>query len=174
VPAPQPRTIIPADALTEEQRKHLFFFEEDVFGLAALGLAWEPKTRFFTVHVAGRLVANAGVVARTVDVAGVPVRVAGLGGVVTRPEARGAGHAGAAVAAATEYARDTLRAEFGMLFCLPRLMPFYARMGWEPVAEPVTIEQPGGPVPSPLVVMVKPLDGRPWPPGAVSLNGRPW
>ena len=53
-------------------------------------------------------------------------------------------------------------AEFGMLFCLPRLVPFYGRTGWERLA-PVWIQQPAGTVRSPLEVMVKPLSGRPWP-----------
>ena len=172
-PAPV-RNIVEADALTEEQRKHLFFFEEDVFGLNALALQWEPKTHFFTVYVSGGLVANAGVVPRTVDVGGKPVRVAGLGGVVCRPEARGGGHPSAAIAAAMRYARDVLRADFGMLFCLPRLAPFYARQGWEPVTDPVWIEQPAGTTPSPLVVMVRQLGDQPWPPGAVTLGGKPW
>ena len=54
------RTIVEVDALTEEQRRYLFFFEEDVFGTRDYGLEWEPKQRFFTVHVDGRLVARFG------------------------------------------------------------------------------------------------------------------
>ena len=169
-----PRTIVEADALTDEQRRHLFYFEDDVFGLVSHGLTWAPKERFFTVHIDGRLVGNAGVVARAVSVGGRAVRVAGLGSVVTRPEARGAGHASAAVAAAMRYGREALGAEFGMLFCLPRLVAFYRRLGWEPVAAPVTIEQPAGRVASPLAVMIKPLGQVTWPAGPVDVNGKPW
>ena len=174
MPPNTPRTLIEADALTDEQRRHLFFFEDDVFGLDAFALQWEPKTHFFTVHVDGRLVANAGVVARKVDVGGTQVRVAGLGSVVCRPEARGAGHPTAAIEAAMRHGRDVLRADFGMLFCLPRLSPFYARRGWEPVTQPVWIEQAAGTVPSPLVVMVRRLGDAPWPPGPVTVGGKPW
>ena len=56
MPPEHARTIVEADALTDEQRRHLFFFEDDVFGLGAFGLQWEPKTHFFTVYVDGNLV----------------------------------------------------------------------------------------------------------------------
>ena len=168
------REIREADGITPGQRQRLFFFEPDVFGVESHALQWEPKARFFHVYVAGELVANAGVLSRTVDVAGAAVRVVGVGGVVCRPEYRGRGHASAAVAAALGYGAAAMGAEFGMLFCLPRLVPFYRRTGWEKVPPPVLIEQAGGTVPSPLDVMVKPLAGRTWPPGEVRANGRPW
>ena len=168
------REIIETDVLTPERKQRLFYFEPDVFSLDAFALAWEPKVRFFQVFEGGELVANAGVVGRTVDVAGAAVPVVGIGSVVCRPEARGRGHATAAVAAALAYGRAAAGAEFGMLFCLHRLVPFYARTGWERIAAPVTIDQPAGPVASPLEAMVKPLAARAWPPGAVRVNGRPW
>ena len=62
MPPDPDRTIVEADALTEEQRRELFFFEDDPFGLRDLALHWEPKTRFFTAYAGGRPVANAGVV----------------------------------------------------------------------------------------------------------------
>ena len=169
-----PREIVETDTLTPERRQHLFYFEHDVFCLASFNLQWEPKVRFFHVFESGELIANAGVVARTVDVAGTPVRVAGIGGVVCRPEARGRGHATAAVLAALAHATTVMAAEFGMLFCLPRLVPFYGRTGWERLAAAVWFEQPAGTVRSPLEVMVKPLSGRRWPEGEVRVNGRPW
>jgi GNAT superfamily N-acetyltransferase len=168
------RVIVETDSLTEEQRQHLFYFEDDVFSLASYALQWEPKVRFFQVYESGKLVANAGLVGRTVMAGGHSLSVAGLGSVVCRPEARGKGHARAAVTAAIQHARDSMKAPFGMLFCLPRLVPFYERMGWARLDEPVLIEQSAGTVRSPLEVMVKLLGDRAWPPGPVSANGRPW
>jgi GNAT superfamily N-acetyltransferase len=168
------RTILETDSLTEDQRRHLFFFEEDVFGESGFHLTWAPKERFFTVYADGRLVANASVVRRAVAAGGRPVPVVGLGGVVTRPEARGAGHARAAVDAAVRYGREVLGADFAMLVCLPKLRPFYERLGFEALSDPVTIEQPRGNVVSPLVVMVKPLGPDPWPGGPVDVRGKPW
>jgi hypothetical protein len=172
--SPVDRDIRQVETLTDWQRQHLFHFEPDVFGDLPFGLQWEPKTPFFLVYEAHALVANAGVVARTVDVAGAPVKVVGIGAVVCRPEARGRGHATAAVAAALHHSAAATGAEFGMLFCLPRLAPFYARQGWDLLRAPVLVDQPTGTVHSPLDVMVRPLSTRPWPPGDVRLNGRPW
>ena len=168
------RQILETDTLTPERRQRLFHFEPDVFSLDSFALEWEPKVRFFHVVDAGEVVANAGVVGRTVDVAGNQVLVTGIGGVVCRPEARGRGHPTAAVAAALAYGNSVIGADFGMLFCLPRLVPFYARTGWARLDGPVLIEQRGEVVASPLEVMVKPLAGRPWPGGRVRVNGRPW
>ena len=168
------RTILETDCVTPERRQRLFRFEPDVFSTDSLGLEWEPKTRFFHVFEAGELVANASFVARTVNVAGADLPVVGIGGVVCRPEARGRGHATAAIAAALAYGRAVTGADFGMLFCLPRLVPFYARNGWELLPHPVLILQPAGTVASPLQVMVNPLAGRDWPEGPVRVNGRPW
>ena len=171
---PATRDIRPIDSITPEARERLFRFEPDVFSLDPFDLEWAPKERFFHVYVAGDLVANAGVLARTVDVGGAPIPVAGIGGVVCRPEARGQGHATAAVAAALTHGIESLGADFGMLFCLPKLVPFYARTGWQRLAASVLIEQSKGKVPSPLEVMIKPPAGRRWPSGNVDVNGRPW
>src|SRR5205814_5156897 len=102
------------------------------------------------------------------------VPVAGLASVVTRPEARGRGHAGAAIAAALAFARREWGVDFAMLFCRPELVPFYERIDFAPLPPPVLIEQPAGKIASPTEVMVRPLAGRPWPPGAVDVNGPPW
>ena len=72
------------------------------------------------------------------------------------------------------HGRAATGADFAMLFCLPRLVPFYRRTGWEPLPTPVLIEQAGGTVASPLQVMVKRLADRPWPPGSVRVNGKAW
>jgi len=168
------RTILETDCVTPERRQRLFRFEPDVFSTDSLGLEWEPKTRFFHVFEAGELVANASFVARTVNVAGADLPVVGIGGVVCRPEARGRGHATAAIAAALAYGRAVTGADFGMLFCLARLLPFYSRSGWDRVPGPVLIEQPAGPIASPLEVMVKPLSRHAWLAGPVRVNGKPW
>jgi hypothetical protein len=172
--SPVIRDVRRVETLTDWQRQHLFHFTPDVFGDLPLGLQWEPKTPFFLVYEADALVANAGVVARTVDVAGEAVKVIGIGAVVCRPEARGRGHATAAVAAALEHGSAATGDEYGLLFCLQRLVRIYARKGWELLRVPVLIDQPTGTVRAPLEVMIKPLTARPWPGGEVRLNGRPW
>jgi hypothetical protein len=64
--------------------------------------------------------------------------------------------------------------EFGLLFCLDRLKPFYARQGWQLLHETVEFDQPSGKIVSPLNVMVLPCTGQTWPAGAVDLCSLPW
>ena len=61
-----------------------------------------------------------------------------------------------------------------VLFCLPRLVPFYARQNWQLLTDPVEFEQPSGKVVSPFHSMVLPFDDRVWPGGAVKVGGLPW
>jgi hypothetical protein len=63
--------------------------------------------------------------------------------------------------------------EAGLLFCLPRRVPYYESQRWQVVHQPVLIEQASGEITSPLEVMVLPLAG-PWPAGKIKLNSFPW
>jgi hypothetical protein len=67
-----------------------------------------------------------------------------------------------------------LGVEFGMLFCLPRVVHFYERQGWHLVKDEVEIDQPGGRIVWPYHVMVLPCSERPWPPGRIEVAGLPW
>ena len=80
----------------------------------------------------------------------------------------------AAMLQAQEFICHELGAEFGMLFCLPRLEPFYARQGWQALEDEVEIDQPAGKVVWPYRVMVKPCGERVWPAGRVEVGGLPW
>ena len=64
--------------------------------------------------------------------------------------------------------------EFGMLFCLPRLAPFYERQGWRLVEDEVEIDQPDGPIVWPYHIMVLPCGAREWPAGRVEVGSLPW
>jgi hypothetical protein len=65
-------------------------------------------------------------------------------------------------------------AQFGLLFCEPRLMAFYRRLGWQPFAGQVFVEQPQGrirfEVTEPMVLDLE-LAPRA---GVLDLEGRPW
>jgi len=110
----------------------------------------------------------------TVRVGGRDIKVGGIGGVVSVPEARRRGHVHAAMRQAAEFMRDQLQVEFGMLFCLPRLVPFYARQNWLLLEDVVEFDQPAGPAVSPFHSMVLPFADRKWPAGKVELGGLPW
>ncbi|HSN87482.1 MAG TPA: GNAT family N-acetyltransferase [Thermoanaerobaculia bacterium] len=146
----------------------------DPFGMQAHTLSWREKDWHFFLDVDGEPVSHVGVLRQDVLVDGVPVPVAGLGGVITAPGFQGRGFAQALLREAVAFMTDELDADFGFLFCLPRLIPFYERLGWQTLPRPVLIEQPGGVMEFPFESMVLPLRGRPWPPGRVETQSLPW
>ena len=162
------------ESLTEEERQALFFWGEHVFGLEDAGYRWRPKDYHFVTEEGGRPLSHVGVVKTTVSVGGRQLTVGGVGGVVTVPEAQGRHLVHAAMRQADEFICHELGAEFGMLFCLPRLEPFYARQGWRALEDEVEIDQPDGKIIWSYRVMVKPCGERVWPAGRVEVGGPPW
>ena len=75
---------------------------------------------------------------------------------------------------ATEFMCEELKVDAGMLFCLHRLMPFYARQGWQLLEDEIEFDQPTGRLVSPFRVMVLPCGAYEWPTGRVEVKGLPW
>ncbi len=164
-----------ADRLRDEERRQLFEWGEDLFGLGALKVRWRPKELHFVVESAGRALSHVGILRHAVAVGGRHVTVGGVGGVITVGEAQGSGYASLALERATAFMRDELDVEFGFLFCRDPLVPFYERHGWHLIAAPVTVEQgEDAPLVMPLNAMVLPFGGRRWPQGPVNLESLPW
>jgi predicted acetyltransferase len=160
--------------LSETEKRQLFEWSPNVFGDEALHLQWRLKDWHFLVYADEQLVSHVGIVKHVVTVGEQPVTVGGIGGVVTVPAAQGKGYASTALQAATKFMREELMVDFGMLFCLARMIPFYQRFGWQEVQEPVIIDQPSEKMPSPLMVMVLPCRKQTWPAGTVKLESLPW
>lgn len=160
--------------LSEEDRQKLFGWGENLFGVLPFDLSWRTKDWHVVAYDEGAAVAHAGALRHDVLVDGRPMPVGGLGGVITVLEYRNRGLAQLVVQEAVAFMAGELGAEFGFLFCLPRLVPFYEKMGWQALASPVLIDQPGGEIESPVVSMVLPLQGEPWPQGKVRMQSLPW
>ena len=163
-----------AEALTDEERQALFGWGENIFGIEDAEYRWRPKDYHFITEEEGRVLSHVGVVKTAVRAGGREVTVGGVGGVVTRPEAQGRRLVHDAMLQAADFICRELGAEFGMLFCLPRLAPFYARQGWLMVEDEVEIEQPAGNIVWPFRVMVRPCGARDWPAGRIEVGGLPW
>jgi hypothetical protein len=167
-------TIRVAKELTADERERLFGWGENIFGLEDNKYTWRPKEVHIILDVDGQAASHVGLLEQTVDVAGQPVRVGGVGAVVTAGEMHGRGLAQKALRYAERFMCEELQVEFGLLFCLDRLKPFYARQNWQLVSEPVKFDQPSGKMISPLNVMVLPCGERIWPAGAIDLCSLPW
>jgi GNAT superfamily N-acetyltransferase len=163
-----------SEKLSEEERRTLFGWGENIFGAEDLRYRWRPKDVHLVLEEGGRVVSHIGLLRHAVSAGGRTVEVAGVGGVVTVPEAQGRGHAQRGMRHAAEFFCREWGVEFGLLFCGDALVAFYERLGWQPVPEPVVIEQPDGPVESAFHVLVLPCDGRAWPAGEVRLESFPW
>lgn len=163
-----------ADRFTDEERRQLFEWGEDIFGMAGLDLRWRPKDRHLFVEVDGRVVSHVGLLQHTVRVGDHPVKVGGVGGVVTVPDQQGRGYARHAMRHAASLMCGEWHVDFGLLFCREPLVPFYQGLAWRRVVDPVEAEQPSGRVVPPLAVMVLPCRGQEWPAGPVDLDSFPW
>jgi GNAT superfamily N-acetyltransferase len=160
--------------ITAEERQHLFGWGTDIYGDNHYHLEWRPRQWHAFVYAADNLVGHVGFIKHEVQVGNQPVLVGGVGQVVTLPAGQRRGYARAALRWSAAFLCDELRAAFGLLFCVERMVPFYAGLGWQVVEAPVWIEQPTGRVISPMPVMVLPCQGQVWPAGAVELNSLPW
>ena len=76
-----------ADRLTDEERKILFEWGENIFGEDDAKYRWRPKDYHFVTEEDGRVISHVGVLKTTVRAGGIDLTVGGVGGVVTVPEA---------------------------------------------------------------------------------------
>ncbi len=162
--------------LDPEDKRVLFEWGQNIFGVEDALLQWRPKDTHFILEVEGRVGSHVGVLKHTVSAGGVPVVVGGVGGVVTVPEMQGHGLAQKGMRHAAAFMCEEMGVEFGLLFCLDRLKGFYESLGWQHVPERVEVEQESGPIEAPFNMMVLPCGGgaRQWPAGEVKLNSLPW
>jgi len=160
--------------LGDEDHQRLFGWGENIFGIEDSKYTWRPKELHVILDVDGEAASHVGLIPHTVSVAGQQVRVAGIGGVATNGEMHGRGYAQKTMRYAEKLMCEELKVEFGLLFCLDRLKPFYERQNWQLINDPVEFDQPSGKMLSPLNVMVLPCTERSWPAGAVDLHSLPW
>ncbi len=149
--------------------------DSDPFGTDHLGIVWREKSDHVALVDDGRLIGCAGWVVTEVCVAGGPdVEVFGLGGVIVHAAHRGRGIGAQLVDGAMRRMRSG-GGSLAMLFCRPERLAFYGRLGWVPIEDEVTVEQPGGLIVMPLRTCWTPLvAGGVLPEGSLRLKGLPF
>ncbi|WP_327153075.1 GNAT family N-acetyltransferase [Streptomyces tubercidicus] len=169
-----PPAVVRLTRFTRTELSEIVGDGEDPFGVAWAGLTWRAKEEHFSVKRDGRLVAHTGLVTVPLSVGSVETRAVGVGGVVVAPGLRGQGLARIVMTAALEHAR-TKGPRYGLLFCMPHLLPLYQRLGWQELHEEVAVEQPADTTAvMPLRSMWTPLqEGAQWPVGPVRLRSLP-
>ena len=162
--------------LTTAEREQVGELLRTVFTVDEPGHDWQWAIDDWDVMVwvGERLVSRLGLVERIARVGEREVRLTGVGGVGTLPDARRRGYAALALRAAERFLRDELRADFGLLICAEKRIPFYGRLGWRVVGGPVVFEQPGGKRTLAGTAMALPGTKSDWPDGVIDLCGLPW
>jgi predicted N-acetyltransferase YhbS len=147
--------------------------EADPFATADLGVEWREKTGHVGLTEAGRLIGHAGWVPVRVETMGQTTDVLGLGGVILHRDFRGDGAGRQVVLGAM--ARMAELGSIGMLFCLPQRTRFYEGMGWFPIDQAVTADQPSGSILMPMVTCWTPLaEGATLPATDLHVQGLPF
>ena len=147
----------------------------DPFGTDHLGIVWQEKTDHVGLIDEGQLIGHAGWIASRVRAAdGQVVEVLGLGGVMIHGDRRGRGVGGVLVRGTMEKMRAS-GGSLAMLFCRPERLSFYGRLGWLPIRDEVTVEQPDGTIVMPLCTCWTALvEGESMPAGGLHLEGLPF
>jgi len=163
--------------LSDEEEEQIFGWGTDIFENEHLNVEWGgPTTWHFVVYEAGKVVSHAGLLEHVIDVGRQSVKVGGICGVVTVPSARNRGYAKSILETAAQFMQDKLKVEFGFLFCLERLIPFYSNFGWQAITSPVFLDQSAGrtQIPEGLHAMILNCQSQARPAGTVELNRFPW
>ena len=168
-----------ADSLTKELDEEISAVDHLAFSMDGEGddedTEWAMSSTWFVLgRLDGRLVSQVGVLDRTIQVGGQSLSIAGVGGVATHPEFQRRGFAEVLLQAAVEQMRQRGSYDFAMLFCEPKMIPYYAKRGYTQIHNPIYILQGGQRVLFEDYEKVLPLSGKSWPEGDVDVNGPPW
>lgn len=129
---------------------------------------------YFLGRLQDKPVTRLGILQRTISINGKPLLIAGVGFLITEPQYRGKGLAGALMDQAVVFVRDKLGLPFCLLTCKPRLESLYSGMGWKTTNEQNIFVQPTGNRSCGGLIMVYECGGTPWPGGEIDLCGLPW
>jgi GNAT acetyltransferase-like protein len=160
--------------LSEEEKRVVEVWSQEIFGEAELAHEWAEPDWTFLVYSGGEPASHLTITDRVGLVGGVSTRMAGVGGVMTPEHWRGKGLAGKAMRRAAEFMRLELQSDFGVLLCEESLVKWYSTMGWIRVPGPALFDQPTGKEEWDQEVMVLPRARDEWPLGTIDLRGRPW
>lgn len=95
------------------------------------------------VETSDHLACHVGIYWRNATWNGQKMRIGGIGGVATREDCRRRGYASIALDAAIQTLRDERATDFALLFCEPRLAPFYEARRWRAFKGDILAEQHG-------------------------------
>lgn len=121
------------------------------------------------------VVAAAGLIIREASFDGNLVQIGGVGGVMTMPARQGTGIGRIVMEAVAGMMARFPDMQFGMLFCEPKNITFYKKLGWRNFEGVVEVEQDSGKlVYDVMQAMVRPVHGEAPACGRLDVRGLPW
>jgi predicted N-acetyltransferase YhbS len=140
--------------------------------------AWNDVRPLYSVIArdGDQIVSQVGIVKRQITCGGAAIDVAGIQSLAVAPDWRRSAASQRLMTVAMEEARRR-GITFGLLFCLPGLADFYARLGWQQIDRAVTMRDAAGrtvPLTAKNIAMQLPLAGELFPEGAIDLMGGDW
>jgi len=139
--------VIKGNNVTNDQKDFVNLWSKEYFGEVAVaqGLKKAPvHWRLFLSHE-DSLVSHVALTEFKVAVDDKELVVSGaVGGLLTAKSLMGNGYGNALMDQAEKHIFEELGLDFGILFCLAELVPFYERRGWKLVTKPVTLAQKSG------------------------------
>jgi GNAT superfamily N-acetyltransferase len=157
------RAVYPPDLLATDPGRHITWVS--------------PQWRILVRDDEGRLVSHVGMLTRAGMHNEQAAHIGGIGGVLTHPSARGQGYASAGMQKAVAILTEDYGVDFVLLVCLPPLIPFYMRLGWQQFPGSLLVRQPGVDGAVPFTVnepMVISATRRAPEAGTIDLCGHPW
>jgi predicted N-acetyltransferase YhbS len=166
------------EALDMAIRELLTVCFPDDAGVFSQSRHWHGSAPAYSlVHLDGnQVLGHVGVVMRTIMASDRRVQVAGIQNLAVRPNWRAKGLGPALMIEAMNQAKQRAIGH-GLLFCVPRLEPFYGALGWSTVSDPAVMLNEQGrlvPIPGKNICMVKCLAKAPFPSGIINLQGADW
>lgn len=128
------------------------------------GLTKPPVHWRLFLREGGNLLAHVAITELVVELDGTAATLGAVGGLFTPAHLQGKGYGNTVMERAEQFIWKDLKRPAAILFCLPQLVPFYARRHWHRVAHPVTLQQNDGTVTWDAEVMLR------WPDGSQHLT----
>lgn len=155
-----------------DELDHLAFSEDELD--QEDDISWEPSILHFYGKIDGRIVSNVGVIRREIKVGDRMFVIGGIGGVATLPQFRRRGYARLLLEQADKYLKEQPEILFGMLFCAPGKVNYYAQSGYVEVRNPLYVHIKNERKLFKDVKMILQISHIPWPEGDVDVLGSPW
>lgn len=135
--------VLNGNDLTPAQETFINHWNELYFGEVAVsrGLTKAPVHWRFLLSQDETLLSHVALTELFIELDGQSLTAGAVGGLFTPDHLQGNGLGNALMDHAETFIFDHLKLPIGILFCLPELVPFYARRHWSLIEQPVTIEQ---------------------------------